>query len=138
MSPISMRGRFPRIRLVLLLLFLGVAGLLSRHLEFDDSLERWIPEDFPRVEEYESFLENFRSDALVIVSLVGSDPRDAGAPPAALDTLIRKISELEHVTSAMRWPPPFLRSKVTQAEGIHSLFFTFSPPSHLSLYLRKA
>jgi predicted RND superfamily exporter protein len=120
------------LRLVLLLIFLGIAAALSRHVGFDDSLQRWVPRDFGMVEEYESFLADFRSDALVIVSLVDSHRPGRETPPPIIDTLIGRIASLEHVTGARRWPPPFLRSKVEQADSVHSLFFTFSPPSHLN------
>jgi len=118
--------------ILFLVLVLSAAVIILPKLTFDDSLQNWVPQDSEIINDYRTFLNEFKSDALIIVSIVDSAGRDNDALPEIIGELIEDISQLDHVQSVQKWPPPFLRNKMSVPHYVHSLYICFLPPSHFN------
>ena len=119
-------------RTLLLVLVLSVTVVIFPRLIFDDSLQSWVPEDSEIINDYKTFLEAFKSDAFILVSIVDSSREGQDTFSIIIDDLISQASQLEHVQTARRWPPLFLKHKQSPPEHIHSFYITFLPPSHVN------
>ena len=119
-------------RALFLVLVLSVTVLIFPRLTFDDSLQSWVPPDSEIINNYKTFLQAFKSDAFILVSIVDSASGDPDSFSVIIDDLIHQVSQLEHVQNVGRWPPPFLKYKNSPPEYIHSFYFTFLPPSHMN------
>ena len=118
------------LRFVPLILFLGLTLVLSGGMKFNDSLQNWVPENSEIMNNYRSFLAEFKTDALIIVAITGSDKKNDDDLKKSIDEIKQKIRRLPHVLTVINWPPPFLRYKVKLNPDIQSFFLTYSPPSH--------
>ncbi len=118
---------FKIFRTVLLILFLLATGFILPRLTFDDSLQNWVPKDSAIITQYRTFLKRFKSDALILVSVVNSTKEPAESFSKTVDSLIERISKIENVRTVMRWPPPFLRYKISPTPNIQSFFLTYLP-----------
>lgn len=126
------KSKISILRSILLVLFLVSMAFIIPNLTIDDSIQNWLPRDLNLINDYKNFLENFKSDAIIIISIVDSSEKSSKPISMVIDKLIQEISNLPHVTNVMNWPPPFLRSKTKPAQNIHSFFLTFRPPSHMN------
>ena len=111
------------LRPLFLILVLSVAVFISPRLVFDDSLRSWVPPESDIINDYKAFLEEFKSDAMIIVALV--DVPDT-------DSIARQISELEHVKNVGPWPAPLLKYKTMAPDNIKAIYISFLPPSYLN------
>jgi len=115
-------------RVIILMLVLFISALIAPKLTFDDSLRNWIPRGEEIIGDYQAFLKDFRSDALLIVSMSkSSEMMQKSSIP--LGILMEQIRKLPHVHTVMHWPPPFLRYKVKPSQNMESFFITYLPPS---------
>ena len=119
-------------RFVPLILFLGLTLVLSRGMTFNDSLQNWVPEDSDIMNNYRFFLSEFKSDALILVTITNSDTTNENNHNTPVNQVKQKISQLPHVLTVMNWPPPFLRYKTRSRQNNHTFFLTYSPPSHIN------
>ena len=115
-----------------LLLTLSVTGLILHRLTFDDSLQNWVPPNSEIINDYKTFLNEFNTDALIILSIVDKKDKGRDSFSVTLDSLVKQITRLEHVVTCGKWPPPFLRYKTSPKQNNHSFYITFLPPSHLN------
>jgi len=120
------------LRPLFLILFVSYAVYISPRLIFDDSLKSWVPPESEIIEDYKTFLEEFQSDAMIIVALVAPEGSGMDLFSASSDSIMDEISQLKHVKSVDPWPPPFLKYKTESPENIKAFFLTFIPPSHLN------
>lgn len=98
-------------------------------LSFDNSISRWLPQDSESFKEYKSFLDDFSSDALLILTLKGNDPE---IPEEELQNHLNKIEKSEGVISISKWPPSIVRYKNKIASGNTSYIIRFEPQSYLN------
>jgi predicted RND superfamily exporter protein len=108
---------------VILILFLFTAGFISPKLVFDDSLQSWVPPESAIIEDYQAFLEEFKTDAIIIVAL---------NDPVYLDSIALGLSQLDHIEKVGPWPPPFLKYKTKPPDRVKALYVSYLPPSHLN------
>lgn len=127
---IKMNSRSKIFRTLFLILFLSVTGFILPRLIFDDSLQNWVPQDSKIVKDYQSFLMDFKSDAFIIFSIVDSTGGAQDIFSETINGLIKQISQMQHVRTVRRWPPPFLQYKTRLHQDIQSFFITYLPPSH--------
>jgi predicted RND superfamily exporter protein len=97
---------------------------------FDDSLQNWIPQDSPAIQEYRHFLDEFKSDAFILVSVHILPEANNRRHSISIDSLKARISSFQHIRSVQNWPLPFLRFKSTKPEGVQSFIIRYNPPSH--------
>jgi uncharacterized protein len=119
------------LRAVVLIVFAVLMVLFLPKLEFENSLDRWVPPGSPAIAQYRAFLDEFGGDGLLLVAF-----RDPGGfagddPQAALMTAWDRLSGLPGVTGASLFPPPFYRLKRPRDETVRTFLLTFAPPSHL-------
>lgn len=117
---------------MLLLLFLSLAVYIAPKLVFNDSLENWVPPDSEIIHNYQEFLEKFKTDALILISLVDSSNSDHARLNGIVDQLMDTIKQMTHVEKVGKWPPPYLQYKHESPQSIQSFYLTFIPPSHLN------
>jgi hypothetical protein len=108
------------------------AAIIFPRLTVDDSLQKWVPESSPIIADYQFFLNLFRSDSFLLLSLVDKPETGTGPISEHVKTLMTDIGALPHVSRVVRWPPPFLRLKTRQDRNVHSLLVSFTPPSRLN------
>jgi predicted RND superfamily exporter protein len=109
---------------VLLVLFLP-------KLEFENSLDRWVPPDSPAIGPYRDFLDEFGGDGLLLVAFHDPGGFAGDEARAALMTAWDELSALPGVTGASLFPPPLYRMKRPRDETVTTFMLTFAPPSHL-------
>jgi predicted RND superfamily exporter protein len=119
------------IRVIVLLLFLTLVFLVAPRITFNDTLENWIPPDSQIIHDYKSFLEEFQSDAIILITLEDPGNIEADHLDLMIEELIDSIKQLDNILEVRHWPPPYLQSKASKDEKLRSLYLTFIPPSHL-------
>ncbi len=129
---ILMKNWFKILRIVLLTLILATVAWILPHLSFDDSLQNWVPANSPLISDYKNFLEDFSSDAVIIISLVDGENQKPEILSATLDTVRSRIRKFDNVIRVDIWPPPLMDYHNTPKPQIHSFFLTFKPPSYLN------
>jgi predicted RND superfamily exporter protein len=127
-----MNSRIKIIGPLLLILSIAATIFFIPRLIFDDSLQSWVPPESQIINDYKTFLAEFKTDALMIVSIVNSKGADEDAFSNAVDSITKQIAGFQHVKSVGSWPPPFLKHKTKSPNNIHSFFISFLPPSHLN------
>ena len=76
-----------------------VLGVFASRLSIDNSIEAWFVEDDPALVSYQTFLEEFGNDEVVVIAIHGSD--DVFAPDR-LERLARLSSALEEIGGVAR------------------------------------
>lgn len=120
----ALRAAFAAGFAILMVLFLP-------KLEFENSLDRWVPPDSPAVGPYREFLDEFGGDGLLLVAFRDPGGFAGDEAQAALMTAWDRLSELPGVTGASLFPPPLYRLKRPRDETVTTFLLTFAPPSHL-------
>jgi predicted RND superfamily exporter protein len=64
-----MNNKFQIVPVILLIISVATSLYIFPSLVFDDSLQNWIPQDSPAIQEYRHFLDEFKSDAFILVSV---------------------------------------------------------------------
>ena len=129
---ITIKNWIKILRILSVLATLIICVLIFEEIEFDDSLENWVPEHSTLIEDYKSFLEEFQTDASIIISIVEDPSSNQRVFLNNLDSLVEKLKKLEHVLNVGVWPPPFLSYEKKPVDSIHSYYLTYLPPSHLN------
>lgn len=111
--------------------FVVLMALFLPRLEFDNSLDRWVPPDSPAIGPYRDFLDEFGGDGLLLVAF--HDPGGFAGDEAqtALMAAWDGLSGLPGVTGASLFPPPLCRLKRPRDETVTTFLLTFAPPSYL-------
>jgi len=118
------------------LLFIGFFILLAFYylpkIQIDNSIERWLPPYAKELAEYESFLNTFGSDALLIVAF--DDPSGSASQQNEeyINEFQKQVIQLENVTTVVRWPVAPFRLKKQMNKNIYSILIGFTPPSYLN------
>ena len=100
-------------------------------LEFENSLDRWVPPGSPAIEHYKEFLDEFGGDGLLLVAFHDPGGFESDEAQAVLMTAWDRLSALPGVTGASLFPPPLYRMKRPRDATVTTFMLTFAPPSHL-------
>ncbi len=127
-----MRRTFKIVRIVLAVAVAGGIFFAVPRITFDDTLQNWIPPENTKIREYEAFLQDFKTDALLIITFDDSVQKHRRLSPQERDAVLAEIRRLPFVERVIRWPTPFLRTKVKPGKHIHSYLVSYVPPSSLN------
>ena len=119
-------------RLFFIGLFILLAVFYLPKIQIDNSIERWLPPSAEELAEYESFLNTFGSDALLIVAFDDSIGFTSQQSNEYIDNFQKQVIQLENVTDVVRWLVAPFRLKKPMNKNIHSILIGFTPPSHLN------
>lgn len=120
----SLRVLFVAVFAVLMVIYLP-------KLEFENSLDRWVPPGSPAIEHYRKFLDEFGGDGLLLVAFHDPGGFESDEAQAVLMSVWDRLQELPGVTGASLFPPPLYRLKKPHDKNVTTFIITFSPPSHL-------
>ena len=116
-------------------LFVAVfAVLMIRYLpklEFENSLDRWVPPGSPAIAHYREFLDEFGGDGLLLVAFHDPGGFKSDESQATMMSVWDRLQDLPEVTGASIFPPPLYRLKKPHDESVTTFIITFSPPSHV-------
>lgn len=115
--------------MLLLILFLVGAWELLPSIKMDNSIEKWLPENSPETLRYQKFLEEFNSDALLIMSI---ENNDSSLTTKEINQKIQLVGELDHVLSISTWPVKNIRYKKKKNSELYTYLIRFDPFSHLN------
>ncbi|MBC2838996.1 RND family transporter [Robiginitalea sp. SC105] len=96
-------------------------------IDLDNSLERWLPVQSQELKQYQNFIEDFGSDALLILVL---DTRDNPQAEKSIDTELLSLEELDYVMGVGNWPARYVQHKKPAGEGYTTYLIRFRPESH--------
>jgi len=116
-------------RLLLLILYVGATFWAIPAIKIDNSIERWLPENSEETAKYKKFLQEFNSDALLILSLENAD---SFFEKEEIDQKILTVSELDHVMNVTSWPAKNIRNKKKENNHLSTYIIRFEPFSHLN------
>ncbi len=116
-------------RMFLLVLYVGGTRLILPDIKINNSIERWLPNNSPETTKYKKFLEEFNSDALLILSIENSDSL---FNKNEIDQKILTVSGLDHVLNVTSWPARNIRYKKKKNNQLLTYIIRFEPFSHLN------
>lgn len=117
------------VRLFLLILYVGGAWLILPGIKIDNSIERWLPDNSRETIRYKKFLEEFNSDALLILSIENAD---SFFEKKGIDQRMLSVSEMDHVMNVTSWPAKNIRYKKKNNNHLSTYIIRFEPFSHLN------
>jgi len=119
-------------RILFLLLFTVLMIHYLPKIEFDNSLERWVPPPSTEIADYKDFLDQFGGDALLVIVFHDSSGFKSEATTHKLNEFQKQLKTLPDVKNVFKYPLPLYRLKRRPNENIYTLVLTFTPPSHLN------
>lgn len=124
-------GLMKVLRALALAVFAILMVLFLPKLEFENSLDRWVPPGSPAIAHYREFLDEFGGDGLLLVALRDPGGFTSDEAQAVLMSVWDRLQGLPGVTGASLFPPPLYRLKKPRDDSVTTFIVTFSPPSHL-------
>jgi uncharacterized protein len=115
-------------RITVLFLFVGSSLLILPDIKIDNSIERWLPVNSDETETYQNFLEEFNSDALLILSFETTNSSNQ----QQIDQGINSIRQLDHVIDVSTWPARHIRHKKKAQSHIRTYIIRFEPFSPIN------
>lgn len=106
--------------------FVVVAVISLPRVRFDNSLERWVPKGTDALAEYESFLDQFGGDAVLVVAFRGANDDTR----AGIRRFKDQVADLEHVTAVVLWPADEFWLVKRPSEDVTAVVASFAPTSH--------
>jgi predicted RND superfamily exporter protein len=116
-------------RLIFLLLFGLIAVLYFPKIEFENSLESWVPTDSKEIVVYKEFLKEFGGDTLLVVVFQDPGCFQSEQVKKHLSGFRKDMQNLPGVNNVIRYPIPLYRLKKSPGENLHTFLIAFSPPS---------
>jgi predicted RND superfamily exporter protein len=101
---------------------------ILQRITYDNSIERWLPANSEAIENYKLFLEDFDSDALLIIAFQN---QDATYFQNTILPKIKSIKDLDHVINVSSWPVKYIQHKKTKQPIENVFFIKFEPKSHV-------
>ncbi len=116
-------------RLIFVILFSFFVIFYLPKIEFDNSLESWVPENSTEIADYKKFLQEFGGDALVVVVFHDPDGFQSEQARQQLTEFRMVLQKLPGVNNVVRYPIPLFRLKKSPAKSLDTFIISFSPPS---------
>ncbi len=117
------------IRITVLVLFITGLYFVLPKVTIDNSIVRWLPDSSATVSEYKKFLDDFSSDALLILAI---ESVDSTFYSTEIAPRIDKAAELKSVIHIGQWPTGNIQHKKESMDGISTFVIRFKPNSHLN------
>jgi len=114
---------------MVLVIFISGLYFVLPMVKIDNSIVRWLPDSSATVNEYKNFLDDFNSDALLILSIENDD---STFYKNEISPRIEKVEQLEHVIHIDQWPARNIQYKKEPMDGVSSFIIRFKPNSHLN------
>lgn len=118
-----------KLRLLFILLYIFVAYFILPKVTYDNSIGRWLPKSSKSVESYKIFLDDFDSDALLILTF---DEQDSIYFDNTILPKIESIKDLEYVISVTSWPIKYVQHKKRKPLNKEVYFVKFVSKSYLN------
>jgi len=119
-------------RFIFLILFAILAIHYLPKIEFENSLESWVPVGSTKITAYKKFLKEFGGDALLVIVFHDSNGFKSEAARQQLIEFQKNLQTLTEVKNVFKYPIPLYQLKKSPDEGIKTLLVTFSPPSPIN------
>ena len=117
--------------LSILIIFLFVIKYFPQ-IQFDNSIERWIPKFSSGVNKYKEFIEEFGGDALIVIAFQKADGFEQKETKEQLNKLHNDLLRLPYINNVFKMPFKLCQMKYKFNERIYCLAVTFSTLSHLN------
>ena len=114
------------IRISGILLFIIAAVPILPGLRVDNSLERWLPKDSRETQNYNQFLQEFGSDALLILLVETAEKQKAGKEVAAT---LEQLKAFDYVLDIGTWPARYVEHKQEPSKNYQTFIIRFRPES---------
>ncbi|WP_370477282.1 efflux RND transporter permease subunit [Tamlana flava] len=116
-------------RILLASVFILGSFFVVPYVTYDNSINRWLPEESNSIKSYKTFLEDFNSDAMLIVSL---ETENNSATRKKIAPYIKKIREIDYVLNVVSWPSKDVQHKTNRFSNQTVYLIHFEPKSHLN------
>ena len=116
-------------RFIFLILFVILAIHYLPKIEFENSLENWVPAASTKISVYKKFLKEFGGDALLMIVFRDSNGFKSEETRQHMNEFRKKLQTLPEVKKVLKYPIPLYRLKKSPDESINTFLVTFSPPS---------
>lgn len=116
-------------RLIFLILFGILVILYLPRIEFENSLESWVPETSAEIAAYHKFLQEFGGDALLVIVFHDPGGFKSDQVKQQLSEFRNKLQNLPAVKNVAKYPIPLYRLKKSPDESLNTFLVAFSPPS---------
>ena len=116
-------------RFLILISFITGSCYLAPYIEIDNSVERWLPKNSKKTILYKQFLNDFNSDALLILTFENLIPTHI---EEEVVNRMESLKKEEHVIKVSTWPINNIRHKKKKNNNIRTYVVRFKPKSHLN------